>query len=568
MWPSQKDLDIILSAPIDTCSVVRGVCNPIDGSSGLILSSPQTLLQLPPPDSHPVLIAQKLLILGTYLQGLPSSSVELLQNLSTERREIMTRIIDKTHNLVTSNDELIASIEGVECVMLETLYQSYSGRLRLSWLASRRAVTIAQMLGLHRNVQPISLLGATCKPDHVWFRLVQLDRYLSMMLGLPQMSLDDDFARRESLESCDASERMHRLNCVAAGRLLRRSPADFFDPNMTREIDKLLDDASSSLPAQWWVTPTLSSCEEQTDTVRETLRFHGHFMHYHLLLHLHLPYLLRPDLDPGSEYNRMTAITASREILTRFLSFRTSHSGGCYCRGVDLLAFVASTALGLAHIRDRRRCGNDETGFHFLSHQRLSDRGLLEHTLKSVQKMERLSGDDIAITVASLLQHLLAIEEDASAGGHYLVTSFPELRTGEEPGYSVKLGDDGAVLSIRLPHIRSIRIERVSRRCESMTLAPTGENTTFPNLFLASNCRCEINQEQLPASTNATESQVILNMPARADSPSAQQLTSSVQHDTRHDVQAEDQVFIADQWLSSLEGTLQNADITFFDSLL
>ncbi|KAF4982779.1 hypothetical protein FZEAL_1680 [Fusarium zealandicum] len=391
--------------------------------------------------------------------GIPQSSARHLGGLSTSPEELMARLVKTAHNLVTCNDELVASIEGIESIMLEGLYENYMGNLRCSWLAARRAVMIAQMLGLNRGVKPFSLTGATVEADQRWFRLIQLDRYLSLMLVLPQSSLEDDYATPEALESCLALERMQRLICVAAGRLLRRGSSDMYDPTTTKEIDKLLRAASVAMPAQWWVSPSLPSCSTYIETIQETLRFNDHFMHYHSLLLLHMPYLVPTGPGFDYEYNRMTAVTAGREIISRFLSFRASHSADYYCRGVDFLASISSTALCLAHITGQGRCGTDEAGYHFLAHQQLSDRGMLEQTLEKMQDMATRKDDPIATQVATLLRHLLAIEEDVASGGRYSVNFDPKPKEEGDLGSSVKLSDDDTVLNIYIPHLWVIKIK-------------------------------------------------------------------------------------------------------------
>ncbi|KAF9871390.1 hypothetical protein CkaCkLH20_11037 [Colletotrichum karsti] len=414
-WPKQKDLDIILGIPVQTSQIIRAVtCTRVD-TNGSELPSPKALLQLPPPGSHPTLIARKLLVLATFLQGIPESLAHHLNNLSTSYEEIMSQAVKTVHKLVTSNDELVTSLEGIECILLEALYKNYAGDLRQSWLAARRAITIAQMLGMDRGVTPLSLSGSTIEPEDMWFRLVQFDRYIALMLGLPHTSVRDSFATPEVLENHTALERLLRLCCVACGRILQRSYADMYDPETTKEIDKLLQDASTGMPAQFWVIPTIPSSNE-VSKIRETLRFNYHFMHYHLLLQLHLPYLLRPRSEQQYDYNRMTAVTASREMLSRFMSFRTLQAARFYCRGIDLITFLASTALCLAHVCDRSQTKADDNGFHFLAHQRLSDRGILEQVLETMQSISQSKNDTISKRVVGLLQYLLVIEEDAAAG--------------------------------------------------------------------------------------------------------------------------------------------------------
>lgn len=371
----------------------------------------------------------------------------------------MSRLVKTAHNLVTCNDELVNSLEGLECILLEALFENYSGNLRRSWLAARRAVAIAQMMGLNRGVEPSSLDGASVKPDDMWSLLIQFDRYLCLMLGLPQSSFDDSYAEAEVLDSCIPWERMHRLCTVACGRILRRNFSDMYDKKSVEEIGKILQEASTTMPAQYWVAPTIPTAAGHMERIRETLRFNDHFMYYHLLLQVHLPFLLRSGVEPGYEYNRMTAVTASREILCRFAPFREFRSASYYCRGVDLLVFTSSAALCLAHITDQRNRDSEHAGFHFLAHQRLSDRGMLEQILGYMQDVVHQNDDPIAKRVVTLLRHLLAIEEEAASGGRYNVTLVTEPKKEEDLGCRAKLSDDDTVMDIYIPHFCVIRIE-------------------------------------------------------------------------------------------------------------
>ncbi|OHF03034.1 hypothetical protein CORC01_01792 [Colletotrichum orchidophilum] len=459
-WPSQEDMAIILAIPVETSQIIRAVICTRSSSNPSLFPSSTALLQLPPTGSHPALIARSLLVLASFLQGMPFPSAHHLEKLSSSWYDIMSRAVKTVHDLVTCKDELVDSLEGLECVMLEGLYENYAGNLRTSWLAGRRGVAIAQMLGLSRGVKPRSLVGSVIEPNDLWFRLVQFDRYLSLMLGLPQSSLNDVYARPDALEGCPALDRFLRLCTVACGRLLQRDPSDIYDYEKAKDIDKLLQEASTVMPAQWWVTPTLASETGHLEKIRETLRFNDHFMYYHLLLQLHFPNVLRPLSECDYVYHRTTAVTASREILSRFLSFRATRPARYYCRGADLIAFLSSTALCLAHICDAPRGATDEKGFHFFAHQRLSDRGMLEQALAVMQELVDQHDDEIATRVATLLKHLLAIENDVASGERYTVAFSPETHLDDDLGYRVKLTHNDTVLNICLPHFWVIKIER------------------------------------------------------------------------------------------------------------
>ena len=73
-----------------------------------------------------------------------------------------------------SDDEVTGSIEGVECFALQGIYEVNAGNLRRSWLTFRKAITIAQLLGLHRKPfkTPQETLDlAETKRLHLWYQV-------------------------------------------------------------------------------------------------------------------------------------------------------------------------------------------------------------------------------------------------------------------------------------------------------------------------------------------------------------------------------------------------------------
>ncbi|KAF2868787.1 hypothetical protein BDV95DRAFT_499682 [Massariosphaeria phaeospora] len=495
VWPSQQDLEVILSMSVETPKLLhRVVCNPYSLCQCSSSPSPRDMLLQPPStSSHPVSSARKLLLLGTFMQCLqPCSAIEKA-GLNINCHDIMTRVIDTAITLVTSNDELVQSIEGVECIMIESMYHNKAGNLRRAYLTLRRAITIAQMLHLHRghiHSSSIAMLEPETRArihlDSLWFRLIQSDRYLSSMLGLPQAWLGTGFANQKVLECCTPIERMERIDCVATGRILQRNDGDMQDLAKTQEIDKLLQSASACMPPQWWLIPDLSS-SSSGNAFDEVDRLMHQLPHYFLLIQLHLPYLLNSSDDRKFDYSKITAVNASRDILTRFVAFRNSQSIGAYCRGVDYLAFIASTVLCLAHIVARPREVDSDRGtiFDFLAHQRPSDRGLIERTTEYMEEATRTSNDVTASKIASTFRHLLAaMEATATNGASY--STIPSF--GGDVGCDGQLSDCGTVLCISIPHYGSINVER-----EADGVAPgttprnEGDLTTMPTPDLPKN---------------------------------------------------------------------------------
>ncbi|KAK3373867.1 hypothetical protein B0T24DRAFT_527867 [Lasiosphaeria ovina] len=517
-WPKPDELEVVLGFPVSTSVLFHGViCMPYANFLSKGIPTPRDMLRLPPPGSHPVLVARALLLLAIFMQGIPRFAREDLGAAlgdtalgSTGYGKTISRLAETVNRLVTSNDDLVGSLEGVETIMFESMYHNNAGSLRRAWVTHRRAMVIAQLMGLHRAAAATAAAGSSnntlmagrlvhdaetldrIDPEHMWYRLVISDRYLSLMLGLPQASIDSPYGSLEALEGCIPMERLERMESIAGGLILQRnSGPNIHDLAATREIDRLLQEAAAQMPAQWWLAPNVSDIigKGNKENFGETLRIMNQFTHYHLLAQLHLPYLLLQTApgDQNYDYSKMTAVMASREILSRFVAFRGSDAVTAYCRGIDFLAFIASTILGLAHIdarcqqqQQQRVSGGSTIGCtasvpHFLAHQRLSDRGLLERTLQGMEKMARGGKDVMAVNIASILQHLLAIEAAAASGVSYSASVSSE-GTGEpgEPESEYGGGEAAeadSALRIRIPYFGTITIENRGGEPDSASAA-------------------------------------------------------------------------------------------------
>ncbi|KAI9158033.1 Dehydrocurvularin biosynthesis regulator [Paramyrothecium foliicola] len=470
-WPSDHDLDVILSVPIDLAVLFHGiVCLPYAQFYSAHITSPREILVPPTKGSHPILIARKLLLLGALLQGVPLSAGEKLACMHVEYRVLMSRVVDIASKHVTSNDDLMSSVEGIECAMIESMYQNNLGKLCRAWVINRKAMVMAQMLGLHKSKKLPRMIARAetsrrIDPNFMWFRLVCSDRYLSLLLDFPQGSIENPFGTRGALGNCVALERLERLQAIASGLILQRNNAQRIDVAETQKIDTILHDAAALMPPKWWLGSfDLNAKGNKVEAFKDSVRLVTQFAHRHLLVQLHLPYLLQPSSDnPSYDYSKMTAANASREIIDLFVSFRSTDSSAYYCRGIDFVAFVACTTLCLAHIESRRQHGASSNGtisaFHSLQHQRLADRGLLERTLEIVDNMSKSNQDVIAEKMSAIISPLLAIENSSANGGKYHTsTSFDIEGQGmDSTGTPV---DMCGVLRIKIPHFGTVKIEQ------------------------------------------------------------------------------------------------------------
>lgn len=123
-------------------------------------------------EKHPTIIARTILYLALCLQQLnPDFDVNQLHlRQSVEAR--IERYITIVSGLVTSDDELVSTVEGLECLSLQGLYHINAGSPRRAWLTFRRALNVGQLMGIHMRSTRIP--GGR----ELWFQIVRADRYL------------------------------------------------------------------------------------------------------------------------------------------------------------------------------------------------------------------------------------------------------------------------------------------------------------------------------------------------------------------------------------------------------
>ncbi|RSL51076.1 hypothetical protein CEP54_011606 [Fusarium duplospermum] len=150
--------------------------------------------------------------------------------LSQSTRESSHRYFNAATRNVTSKDQLVTSPEGLETLMLEGLYQITSGNLQLGWLTFRRAIGIAQLIGLASESQECAESdwspSDTCTvstSSFLWFRLNYSDRVLSLIMGLPFAAPGDGFASPEVLAADVPMGRLERMHTVVMGHLIARN---------------------------------------------------------------------------------------------------------------------------------------------------------------------------------------------------------------------------------------------------------------------------------------------------------------------------------------------------------
>ncbi|KAI0419919.1 hypothetical protein F5X98DRAFT_372147 [Xylaria grammica] len=482
-WPSERYHDAILSSNVGPLHpALSSAC-----SGFQIPPSPKDMLRLPPPGTTPVAIARKLLVLGTYLQVLSSQSDRENTGPNSEFHVISSRALSTVSNLITHNDDYPQSVEIIECLVIESQYYNYMGNIRRAWIVLRRAIAMAQILGLDGQSKSLTHNAntvearATSRDEGIWFLLVHFDQYVSLMLGISPSLPGNSQIAQGFLERHTPSERMGRLHCMAAGRILQRNRINIYDIVETREIDNILQKAAACMPAQWWLSPDWSTDCGGEGFIRVIERLMVHFAHYNILLQLHLPYMLQSLSGQRFYYSITAVINCSCEILARFTIFRDRHPTVSYCRGLDFFTFIASAALCLLHIHasyESQVAGRCESiGISdILAHQRYSNRGLLERALQHIENIAQVESDDkLTLDIIPAFRKLLAIEEKAYEGARYNIHLPPNAGKLKR---SRGMANNDDTLYLDVPFCGTIRVERANASINPSTEVSGSEQTT------------------------------------------------------------------------------------------
>ncbi|KAL4942084.1 hypothetical protein BDV06DRAFT_235658 [Aspergillus oleicola] len=362
---------------------------------GLRAYSP--LLTTMGPGVHPVLIARHMLHLASFLQHLHPDLHDEIRGLSEPPSVMRERLAEMAIRLVTTRDQFVGSVEFLECIMIQSLYEANCGHLRRSWMTARRAMAIAQSMGFHQSGARLQyqVLHPDTKayPHFMWFRIVFYDRQMCLLLGMPEGGPDRTMGSDAMLAQDTPIGRLERQHCVVMSRLLERNhadPAACSDYALTRDLDRELHRLARTLPSRWWLTPNLSK-EQKKETLFWDMR------------------CLSAQLY---DYSQITCVNASREILSRFIMLRRWNRVAFSCRIIDFIALMAAMTLLLAHL-DRYRSPQVDD---FLAAQALGDRAMIEQAQEHMEELDRLNADPLSARSARLLRRLLEIEARAADG--------------------------------------------------------------------------------------------------------------------------------------------------------
>ncbi|KAJ5054278.1 uncharacterized protein L3040_000556 [Drepanopeziza brunnea f. sp. 'multigermtubi'] len=146
----------------------------------------------------------------------------------------MEKMIVTVQGLVTSDDEIVSTLHGLEALLLLGVFHINAGNPRRAWLTLWRAMSVGQLMGNHKSEPTLS--GGR----QMWFQITQADRYLALFLGHPAGSENSDYTAEETFENPNTDKDLlfTRKLCDLSTRIINRNEAVHTHAYaMTQEID-------------------------------------------------------------------------------------------------------------------------------------------------------------------------------------------------------------------------------------------------------------------------------------------------------------------------------------------
>ncbi|KAH0838988.1 hypothetical protein FOPE_05322 [Fonsecaea pedrosoi] len=284
-----------------------------------------------------------------------------------------SRIIPAINRAVVFQDDITTTLPGIECLVLLARYHCNHGRLQKAWHLSRRALEYAISIGLNRAASikqsPITPGQSLGRQIEVWEAVCFLDRYISMILGLPygvrHPYPDLRVGNVKTMQSTSPQATFfYAAMSSIIGQIIDRNQEPLDDSVLflrTLKIDQELKEVMDNMnTVQWDVDPRSSD-----PPTREAFeRIEAHFLMNFIQALLHLPLMLKciGKQDKGAfEFSFGASLKSSRHALVAYKYLRVGLRLDRYlCAMLDFQAFTLSVLLTL-HLLSQRTGNNSES---------------------------------------------------------------------------------------------------------------------------------------------------------------------------------------------------------------
>lgn len=411
LLPSPQDLENILESSYEWWTVWKRMFPEItDSRCETIKESVSHSLR----SEKPAELAKIMLCIAISIHQLPSTFDWSRLHIKEEPADLMERYIATVDKLITSDDEIAATLDGIECMMLEAKYHINMGRPRRAWLLFHRAIAFAQLLGFHRLAAPADKSSLDYQRSvSVWCHLVLGDRYLSLLLGLPY-SVSECFVAPYFPTSEFQAGTVHDGE-IYVGKMLpivtkivdRNQSVVPMGYSATLRLDQELEELHTAQDPSWWSTEHIPG----TPTEAHFARLQAHIFHHQAKVLLHMPFMLRSSADRRYQYSHSAALDGAREMIRVYDALRTNKSVGPFiCKLIDFQVFTGAMLLLLnlcGYSQHHRNTNAQQADLE----QDQKDSELIDLTILLLKDAAKEAGGVVAAQSAQALEMLAKVRQ-------------------------------------------------------------------------------------------------------------------------------------------------------------
>lgn len=371
-------------------------------------------------EGYPTDLAIVLLCFAMSLHHLPLSfDLSKLQQVGSVKT--MTGECLEAAAYVTTDDDLAGSIEGLECLILQSKLYLVMEQPRKSWLGYRRAVNIAESLKLHRSTVRLASDFDHITSDRkqsVWWQIYQADRALSLLLGF-SIGIPDTCCNLDLDEPTNAKNYIRKVAAIGS-RIAERNQANSVNIRnghaLTKQIECQLDDLIEQMPANWRDTSRESV---ERDGRRVWVRLLPQLWHYQMAVLLHLPYMLRSGSNPTFLHHKFKCLEAAREMTTRFLIMNDrTRCALRSCKTVEFQAFISTVVIVINMLGK----DNNQTQYNDSSSEK--DCTIVNNMIRDLRKVSK-DHNAVEFRAAEVLMALKAIGQNEAETGRAFKVNIP-----------------------------------------------------------------------------------------------------------------------------------------------
>lgn len=342
----------------------------------------------------PILFTKGICLLALCIQQLPRSFQLTDVAFPTPNERLLQAYLRGTENLLNSIDlDTATSVDLVECFNYRSRVFVDMGRPRKAWLETRRAISAAMMLGLHRKESRRNMRYVA-----VWSQAWQNDLQLSLILGLPHAVQDPDTELPFSDNQLPAPMRLMQDISRTCGHINDRNLKHDRDYAMTMQIDEELTQISN-MSRQW---PQPESFPDAASALADAFpRAVVHIFICKLTVLLHLPFAMDQTPGPACEYSRDKSLRAARELVQAYQTLRGKQAtSAVLCDVMDFQALTGAIVLIIYMFKTAHAPGSSPTV------QEAQDWTLILDLVKHFRKTDTLLNCSVARQAADLLEAL------------------------------------------------------------------------------------------------------------------------------------------------------------------